>query len=225
MAVNTIVIIGFMGVGKTSVGTFLAKKTKVAFCDTDKMIVKSQGATPQEIFQQKGEVFFRQVESKILEQALAQPGIISTGGGIVELSRNLELLRQSKATIVYLYGELAQLMPRLLPNQKRPLLEHSTSRELAQLWQRRDQTYRNVADLVIDSTAKRNNMIAAEIKLGVALWQQHKLTAREIADSSHLLSLEREISNLTRQKRNLEQQVRNRRMVNVIDRSFKALKP
>lgn len=221
MATETIVLIGFMGVGKTSIGTFLARKTKVNFCDTDRMITKSQAATPQEIFQSHGEVYFRQVESKVLAQALTQHGIISTGGGIVELRYNLQLLRQSKATIVYLYGDLFHLMPRLLPNHKRPLIEHNSSRDLFELWQRRDKIYRSIADLIIDTTGKRNNVIAAEVKLGVALWQRHELSQKEIATSSQILSLERKIANLNHQKQILNQNLINHRYIDVINRGFK----
>ena len=199
MATQTIVLIGFMGVGKTSIGTFLARKTKVNFCDTDRMITKSQAATPQEIFQTHGEVYFRQVESKVLAQALTQHGIISTGGGIVELKYNLQLLR----------------------NHKRPLIEHNSSRDLFELWQRRDKIYRSIADLIIDTTGKRNNVIAAEIKLGAALWQRHELSQKEIAISSQILSLERKIANLNHQKQILNQNLINHRYIDVINRGFK----
>ncbi|BDR59542.1 shikimate kinase [Xylocopilactobacillus apicola] len=218
---NPIVLIGFMGVGKTSVGTFLAKKTKVNFCDTDKMITRMEKATPGEIFATKGEAYFRRQETHILEQALKHPGIISTGGGIVEVKRNISLLRKSQATIVYIYGDLPHIMKRLLRNQRRPLVEKSTTREFYQLWERRDQMYRSIADVVVDSTNKRNNIVAAEVKLGVALLERNELTRKEIEDSSRIMALEKEIEHLRAKKLNLESHLINQRFISVIKRGSK----
>lgn len=216
-----IVLIGFMGVGKTSVGSFLAKKTNVSFCDTDKMITKMEGATPGEIFKEKGESYFRKIESQILKDALINQGIISTGGGIVEVKDNVHELKNSKATIVYLYTDLPHIMNRLLRNMKRPIIEKSNSRQLYQLWKRRDQMYRNVADIVVDCANKRNNMVAAEVKLGIALRERQELNRKEIETSSKILSLEKEIERLTNQKQSLEKNLINRRFINVIEKGDK----
>ncbi|BDR57273.1 shikimate kinase [Xylocopilactobacillus apis] len=218
---NPIVLIGFMGVGKTSVGAFLAKKTKVNFCDTDKMITKTEGATPGEIFNKKGEPYFRRIESQILEQALKNNGVISTGGGIVEVKRNIHLLKKSKATIVYLYGDLPHIMHRLLRNTKRPIVERSTTRQLHDLWERRNQMYRAIADIVVDSTDKRNNVIAAEVNLGVALKNRKELTKKDIEDSSKILALEIEIERLNHKKQDIENQLSTQRFINVIKRGSK----
>jgi shikimate kinase len=220
MKQNPIVLIGFMGVGKTSVGSFLAKKTKVPFCDTDKMITKSKGLTPGEIFNQKGERYFRQIETQVLAKALKCQGVISTGGGIVEVKQNLRLLKQSHATVVYIYGDLAHIMPRLLRNTRRPLIEKSTPRRLAELWEHRDKIYRSVADVIVDSTNKRNNFVAAEVNLGVALRNRQEMSRKEIEDSSRILSLEKELEILSRRKQNLENQLINHRFLNVIKAGF-----
>ncbi|MDG2479222.1 MAG: shikimate kinase, partial [Aquiluna sp.] len=89
---KSIVLIGPMGAGKTTLGKRLAKTLKLAFTDTDKLISRKHGSIP-DIFTKKGEAHFRQLESAALEQALETGGVIATGGGIVLSEANRALLK------------------------------------------------------------------------------------------------------------------------------------
>ena len=81
---NNRILIGFMGAGKTTLGSLLAKRLRMRFIDTDQYIEAQQERTISNIFEQEGEAFFRKLETKLL-QALAEdarPAVISVGGGL-----------------------------------------------------------------------------------------------------------------------------------------------
>ena len=89
-----IILIGFMGVGKTSVGKKLAKKLEVDFIDTDCEIEKYANRTIPDIFEIYGETYFRGLETKVLKDLIQKDDIvISTGGGIITSKENREILK------------------------------------------------------------------------------------------------------------------------------------
>lgn len=93
---TTVVITGFMGTGKTSVGRALADRLRVAFVDTDSLIEKSEGRSVTEIFDDRGETYFRTVERQAIAAALATPGaVVATGGGAVMDPDNVAALRKA----------------------------------------------------------------------------------------------------------------------------------
>ncbi len=83
-----VILIGFMGAGKTTIGRLLAEETKQSHVDFDDLIVAEIGMTIQEFFDQHGEEAFRKIETDILAKTLAKEQIISTGGGIVLKEEN-----------------------------------------------------------------------------------------------------------------------------------------
>lgn len=145
------VLIGLMGSGKSTIGHRLAQSLDWAFCDTDKEIERSTGADIPWIFEKEGEAGFRKREHQALAEALERPDqILSTGGGVVELSENRDLLRKASVQVVYLYAPPGALYRRVGNDPNRPLLAQGNARDtLQRLFDRRDPWYREVADLVV----------------------------------------------------------------------------
>lgn len=126
-----IILIGFMGVGKTSIGKKLAKKLGLNFLDTDKWIEKQTGKTISEIFNENGENIFREWERKSLEQFRNEENIvISTGGGLPCYHDNMQVLN-SIGTTIYLKSSTERIAEQLKQSKiKRPLIAGKSDQEL-----------------------------------------------------------------------------------------------
>ena len=153
---KNIVLVGPMGSGKTTVGRRLAHELNQDFYDTDHEIIDKTGVTIDHIFDIEGEDGFRERESKILENLCQMSNIIlATGGGIVILSKNREILKNA-GLVVYLSSSVDQLLMRTAKSKTRPLLENSADRRktITDLLEARDEYYREVASVIIDTTGK-----------------------------------------------------------------------
>ena len=153
---KNIVLVGPMGSGKTTVGRRLAHELNQDFYDTDHEIIDKTGVTIDHIFDIEGEDGFRERESKILENLCQMSNIIlATGGGIIILSKNREILKNA-GLVVYLFSSVDQLLRRTAKSKSRPLLENSADRRktITELVDTRDIYYRVVAFVVIDTTGK-----------------------------------------------------------------------
>jgi len=118
-----------MAVGKSAVGRNLAKRLHRRFVDLDRIIEKRAGLKVREIFEQKGEPYFRELEKRTLSDLLQQPGcVIATGGGVVMDEENLRLL-QEKTLLVCLSASTDTILARVGNGTKRPLLKGSDRRE------------------------------------------------------------------------------------------------
>ena len=152
-----IVLVGPMGSGKTTIGRRLAHELNQDFFDTDHEIIGKTGVTIDHIFDIEGEEGFRERESKILENLCQMSNIIlATGGGIVILSKNRKILKNS-GLVVYLSSSVNQLLKRTAKSKTRPLLENSSDRRktITELLEARDVYYREVASFVVDTTGKK----------------------------------------------------------------------
>ena len=165
---NRIYLIGYMGSGKTTIGRSLAKKLNFQFIDTDLFIENRQKKTVSEIFSEKGEDVFRQMEHMALEEISSfENVIISTGGGAPCFHNNMELMNNSGFTI-YLKSSPEELTKRLNKSKnKRPLLKEKTPEQMltfiAENLEKRDYYY-NQAQLTFDAgqmltKSDINNMI------------------------------------------------------------------
>ena len=115
-------LIGMMGSGKTCIGELLAKLLNMSFVDTDEQIIKSEKTSLNQIFAQKGETYFREIETATLKNVLNfNNQIISTGGGIIKSDENLSLLKE-KSVVFYLKASPDILFERIKNNKERPLL-------------------------------------------------------------------------------------------------------
>jgi len=119
---KNVILIGFMGTGKSSIGKLLAQKLKWNFVDTDSLIGKSAGMTISEIFTKKGEPKFRDMESDILQQVLSKENqVISTGGGIVLREENMNRMKQN-GIIIALSATPEIIFARTRHRKTRPVL-------------------------------------------------------------------------------------------------------
>ena len=120
---KNIVLIGFMGSGKTTIGKALEEKTDMAFVDTDELIEAYEGCKISNIFADKGETYFRRLENETLKNLLASTDnkVISTGGGIVINQANIPLLKQL-GKVFYLRIKPETVVERLEGDKTRPLL-------------------------------------------------------------------------------------------------------
>ncbi len=117
-----------MGSGKTTVGEMLAQELRWPFIDLDSVIEAGQGATIREIFERAGEPFFRQIEHAALTEASkAEPAVIALGGGTFAQEPNVEFIRASGGTTVWLDCPLVELRRRCAGINNRPLFRDPES--------------------------------------------------------------------------------------------------
>ncbi|MBS3898077.1 MAG: shikimate kinase [Dethiobacter sp.] len=158
---KNLVLIGFMGTGKTEVGRLLAQRLNRCFVDTDQVIVRQEGKTIAEIFRERGEKYFRQLEQALAEELKNQQNlVIATGGGFVLNEVNSAALRQS-AFVVWLTADLAVLRERLKDDDSRPLFNKET--DFAALYSNRLPIYRRASHVRVDTAEKTPLDVAEEI--------------------------------------------------------------
>lgn len=129
-----IYLVGMMGVGKTTLGKQLAKQLRYSFLDTDKAIELSEGKSVAAIFEQHGELYFREIEQRVLKTTGTRNHIvIATGGGTPCYYNNIEWMNQHGTTI-YLKAEASFIISRVsLFRDKRPLLKGKSDGELKKI--------------------------------------------------------------------------------------------
>jgi shikimate kinase len=161
-----LVLIGFMGAGKTSVGKALALRLSLPFVDTDLWVEEHAGMRVTEIFKVRGEEYFRQLESTaIRELAGEEASVVSCGGGAVLKLDNRRALRNS-GRIFYLRVSADEISRRLVDDDERPLLAGETGRRerVEIMLTERDPVYREAADFVIESGEREPGEVAEEIE-------------------------------------------------------------
>lgn len=149
-----IVLIGPMGAGKSSIGRLLAARLQHAFVDLDACIEAETGATITSIFASEGEAGFRSRECRALKDVLmkSEASVIATGGGAVLGEASRRAMRDA-GIVVYLQVEPALQMQRLQGDGTRPLLAtDNPAQRLAELQAMREPLYREMADIVLDTT-------------------------------------------------------------------------
>ena len=122
-------IIGYMGVGKTTLAKLLAEQLQLPFLDTDLEIENKENKSVSEIFKQEGELYFRMLETELLKQ-YNRKGIVACGGGLAIHNNNMELIN-SKGISIYLKASANCLYNRLKDDkERRPLIANITNEEL-----------------------------------------------------------------------------------------------
>lgn len=153
---RTIILIGFMGAGKTTIGTRLAEKTGLLLVDTDAMIEEMAQMTISQIFALKGEEAFRATETRVLEELLNRKEelVISVGGGLPMREENRRLLKQL-GTVVYLKVSAETVLKRLEGDTTRPLLAGPDGKErVSSLLKERGPVYEEAADMILKVDGK-----------------------------------------------------------------------
>jgi shikimate kinase len=161
---NSIVLIGFMGAGKSSVGRLLAQKTGLPRFDTDELVVARFGQSIADIFKTRSEAEFRVAESEVLAHLAGRPrGIIVTGGGIVLRPENVALLKEL-GVVVSLEADEETLFRRVSRRDTRPLLRTNDPRAtLHELFVGRAPLYHGAADIRVDTSQLSHDQVATEI--------------------------------------------------------------
>ncbi len=158
-----VVLTGFMGVGKSTIGKLLSEKLGFGFCDTDKEIEKNSNMSIPEIFEKYGETKFREIETKVIKEiSLKQNCVISCGGGVVKSDENMNYLK-TKGKIINLYATVEKILSNIGDDQGRPLIKGKSKQEIKQLMEEREQFYKN-ADLRIDVTYLTKEEIVNQIE-------------------------------------------------------------
>lgn len=150
---QNIVLIGFMGTGKTAVGRIVARILNYRFIDTDQMVEDATGLTINQIFRKHGEIRFRSEESLVVSKLAGKTGlVIATGGGVVLNPDNIKVLKQN-GIFIYLNADPEVILERVSRRNTRPLLAKGKNLETIQtLFQERYRYYQDYADYTIDTS-------------------------------------------------------------------------
>ena len=162
-AFRGVVLVGFMGSGKSSVGRELARRFGAPFVDVDERIESEAGCRIRDLFVREGEAAFRVREKAALRDALAVKGcVIATGGGAFADEENRNLLR-SYAPVVYLEAAVETLLGRLAGDLGRPLLRGGDREEVVrELLSRREPGYRT-ADVTVRTDGRTVEDVAGQV--------------------------------------------------------------
>jgi shikimate kinase len=146
-----VVLVGLMGVGKTTVGRRLAKELGRPFADVDEQVELRAGVTISTLFERDGEEAFRALESEVLAGLLtrAQPLVVAAGGGVVTRPGNRAALSGAGAFVVWLRAS-AEFLARRTDPTHRPLLAGDARAALGRLLAERSALYQHVADVEVD---------------------------------------------------------------------------
>lgn len=152
-----------MGAGKSTVGRILAEEMGFSYCDSDKLLEEQAGETISKIFSERGEDYFRDLESQTLEYISSkEKQVVATGGGVVQRKENWTAMKKSGIT-VYLKASVETMLERIKHDNSRPLLQVKnpieTARELLDI---RTPMYEK-ADLMINTENCSPGKVADEI--------------------------------------------------------------
>lgn len=160
---NKLILVGFMGTGKSTVSKLLAGRLEWERVDVDEQIVSSTGQAISDIFAESGEEGFRDIEARVLANILANdaPTVIATGGGAVlsELNRDLML---ASGLVVALKADAAQIIDRVQSDDARPLLQGDAASRVNMLLDQRKHAY-DFAHIAVDTTSLSADEVVAVI--------------------------------------------------------------
>ena len=148
---ESVLLVGLMGAGKTTVGKMLAKRVKARFVDADHEIESRTGVPIPTIFEIEGEVGFRRRESQVIDDLSQETGLVlATGGGAVLDPQNRQCLHD-RGVVIYLYAQPEVLFERTRMDRGRPLLQvEDRLTKLRELFAVRDPLYREVAHHIVE---------------------------------------------------------------------------
>lgn len=146
----TIFLCGFMGCGKTTIGKILAKKLGCNFYDTDELIVENQGMTIPEIFDKKGEPYFRQVEAEIVKSMCGKKAVIACGGGAM-LNPDTAKAAAESGKVVFLDVDFNICYERICGDTNRPIAAASTKDELRERYNSRRGIYEKHSNVCVNA--------------------------------------------------------------------------
>lgn len=154
-----------MGAGKSTIGRQLARKLKMTFYDSDKVIEERTGVPIPTIFEIEGEAGFREREEEVIAELATTPNIIlATGGGSVLKASNREHIKAG-GTVIYLRASAEQLFQRIRHDRSRPLMQNDKPlKTLRDLLKAREPHYLDVADLIVPTGKQKVHVILRDIQ-------------------------------------------------------------
>ncbi len=159
---NHVLLIGFMGAGKSTVGALVADELGVPLIDLDRLIEQREGRTIREIFDADGESAFRALESAALTSLVdAERSVVACGGGIVLADENRAIMA-GLGMVVYLIVTAGETIARVGPDPARPLLQRGAL-SASQLLASRESLYAATADVCIDTVGSTPEQVAARV--------------------------------------------------------------
>ena len=154
-----VVLVGFMGAGKTTVGHIMAERLGRPFVDSDVLIEQRLGRDIRDIFRTEGEPYFRQLEHVTVAGLVrGQDAVVALGGGAVEDPRTRAVLRNAR--VVYLRVSYDEAMARVKSDEFRPMLHRP---DLDEVYQRRLPVYQELSVLTVDTDGRRPDAVALEV--------------------------------------------------------------
>jgi len=168
------ILIGLMGSGKSSIGRRLAQHLGTRLIDLDDYIVKRVGRTVPDIFAEKGEEGFRDIESDALREVLSQHAVIATGGGVILREENRLLLKRHPP-VIWLKASPEFLAKRIDGDSNRPLIAAGeTLQKIRQLAETRYPLYEQCADFTLPRGDMKKHEALQSILLFLAEWQAER---------------------------------------------------
>ncbi|MEN8170477.1 MAG: shikimate kinase AroK [Pseudomonadota bacterium] len=164
MHLSTVILVGPMGAGKSTIGRQISNSLKKEFKDSDHEIVARTGASIPLIFEIEGEEGFRKREAAMIDELTQLDGVVlATGGGAVLRDENRQCLKE-RGVVIYLFASVDQLFERTSRDRNRPLLQTENPRQkLQDLMDQRDPLYREVADMVVHTDDRSIRSVVKEI--------------------------------------------------------------
>ncbi len=159
---GNVILVGFMGAGKSACGRLLARRLGRCFVETDDMIVGRDGRPIPEIFRQDGEEAFRRLETEAVQAlGLKSDDVIATGGGLPCREGRMEALR-ALGTVVWLRGDLDDLLARARRGGQRPMLDGRSPAEIETLYRAREPYYAQ-AHLTVDTAGQTIDQVVQRV--------------------------------------------------------------
>jgi len=159
-------LVGFMGVGKTTIGRKVAQRLGMGFIDSDLAIEEIESNTVAKIFHGRGEAYFRALERTFIDQGHPKTGtVIACGGGLIHGDGMLELLR-SKGVIITLESSLENILNRCKSNDDRPLLNVADRKaEIRKLLAQREPLYRKAGPVVMNNSRLIEDVVSEAVQV------------------------------------------------------------
>lgn len=161
---KNIFLIGFMGSGKSTVAAYLSNHFKMDIIEMDQMIAMREGMSIPDIFEQHGEEYFRDAETKLLFEIQSEDNkVVSCGGGVVLREQNVEVMKKG-GLVVLLAAKPETILERVKDDDNRPLLRGNKNvAYISELMEKRRERYEYAADIVIWTDGKDLQNICEEI--------------------------------------------------------------
>src|ERR1700733_8431944 len=167
-----IVLVGFMGAGKTTVGHLLSERLGLPFVDSDLVIEQRAGRSVRQIFAEDGESAFRELERQVVADLIDGPeAVLALGGGAAEHPETK--VRLKSAQVVYLHVGYAEAMERVAGDEYRPLLRKP---DLDALYQRRLGVYDEVATLTVATDGRRPEAVSQHVLVQLSRRRDPEIT-------------------------------------------------